>query len=72
MKRNLMSELTEGIEALAEINKRQKEIRQQLAHIKKPYSLKEILDQYSEGDYNAELLLQHALLLLLTNNYRVV
>ena len=64
MKRNLMSELTEGIEALAEINKRQKEIRQQLVHIKNPYSLKEILDQYSEGDYNAELLLQHALLLL--------
>ena len=64
MKRTLMSELTEAIEGMVEISEKKKEIRKELSHIKKPYSLKEILDQYSEGDYNTELLLQHALLLL--------
>jgi hypothetical protein len=41
-----------------------KDITKELAHIKKPYSLEEILKQYSSGNYNAELLLQHTLLLL--------
>ena len=36
----------------------------ELAHIKKPYSLEEIIKQYSSGSYNAEQLLQHAVLLL--------
>lgn len=42
-----------------------KEIKNELNHIQKPYSLKEILDLYCKGDYNAELLLQHALLHLI-------
>ena len=65
MKRNLSDELTEGIEFLAIVRERKNDIMQELGHIKQPYNLKEILDKYSEGDYNAELLLQHALLLLL-------
>jgi len=34
------------------------------AHIKKPYSASEILARYRSNEYSAELLLQHALLLL--------
>jgi hypothetical protein len=41
-------------------------IRKDLEHIEKPYDLFELLDKYSSGDYNAELLLQHAMLLLVT------
>lgn len=46
------------------VNKLAKEVNQKLTHIQKPYSLEEILKQYSSGNYNAELLLQHTLLLL--------
>jgi predicted nuclease with TOPRIM domain len=66
-KRNLMDELVEGIEFLHNQRKKEvkEEVKEELAYIQKPYSLDEILEQYSSGNYNAELLLQHALLLLL-------
>ena len=64
MKRNLRNELEEGFRYLADERIKQ-EVREELAHIKKPYTLEEIFEQYSSGSYNAELLLQHALLLLL-------
>ena len=38
-----------------------KEIKEELAHIKKPYCVPEIWRQYLSGSYNAELLLQHCL-----------
>jgi hypothetical protein len=38
-----------------------KEIKEELAHIKKPYAVPEIWRQYLSGNYNAELLLQHCL-----------
>ena len=44
-------------------NKRK--IRKELEHIKAPYSVNEIIEKYASGDYNAELLLQHALKQLL-------
>jgi hypothetical protein len=43
-------------------------IRKDLEHIEKPYDLFELLDKYSSGDYSAELLLQHAMLLLVTTH----
>jgi hypothetical protein len=63
MKRNLMNELKEGFDFLADERIKQ-QVKEELAHIEKPYSLEKILEQYSSGSYNAELLLQHALLLL--------
>ena len=41
------------------------QVKQELAHIQSPYSLHEILDQYCSGCYNAELLLQHSLKILI-------
>ena len=41
------------------------QIKQELEHIRSPYSLHEILDLYCKGDYNAELLLQHSLKILI-------
>jgi hypothetical protein len=41
------------------------QIKKELSHIQKPYTLEEVLDIYSKSGYNPELLLQHALLLLL-------
>ena len=41
------------------------QIKQEIAHIRSPYSLHEILDLYCKGDYNAELLLQHSLRILI-------
>lgn len=37
-------------------------VRKSLDHIKKPYNPSKIREKYLSGDYNAELLLQHALL----------
>lgn len=41
------------------------DLRNELKHIQKPYTVLEIIDKYSTGDYNAELLLQHTLLHLI-------
>ena len=41
------------------------QIKQELAHIRSPYSLNQILDLYCKGDYSAELLLQHSLRILI-------
>ena len=41
------------------------DLRNELKHIQKPYTVLEIIDKYSTRDYNAELLLQHALLHLI-------
>ena len=46
-----------------------REIVKELEHIKKPYSVPEILRQYRSGVYEAELLLQHTLKQL-TTKYR--
>jgi hypothetical protein len=43
------------------------QIKEELSHIQKPYTFEELIDIYSKSDYNSELLLQHALLLLLKN-----
>ena len=40
------------------------ELKEQLSHIKHLYTIKEIKEMYSSGVYNAELLLQHALIQL--------
>lgn len=42
------------------------ELKEQLSHIKHLYTIKEIKEMYSSGVYNAELLLQHALIQLLS------
>jgi hypothetical protein len=39
----------------------QKQIKEELAHIYRPYRVPEIWRQYLDGNYNAELLLQHCL-----------
>jgi hypothetical protein len=55
----------EGSEILASLTsylEDQKSIKQELAHIQKPYSLPDIWRQYLSGNYNAELLLQHCLI----------
>jgi hypothetical protein len=39
-------------------------LRESLAHIKQPYTIEQIKEMYVEGQYNAELLLQHALVQL--------
>ena len=39
-------------------------LRETLAHIKKPYTIQEIKELYIGGAYDAELLLQHALIQL--------
>ena len=39
-------------------------LRETLAHIKQPYTIEEIKKIYISGQYNAELLLQHALVQL--------
>ena len=41
------------------------QIKRELEHIQSPYTLHQVLDLYCRGDYNAELLLQHCLILLL-------
>jgi hypothetical protein len=54
----------EGLEILDSLKtylEDQKQIKQELAHIKKPYCVPEIWRQYLSGNYNAELLLQHCL-----------
>jgi hypothetical protein len=54
----------EGLKILADLKsylEDQKLIKQELAHIKKPYAVPEIWRQYLSGNYNAELLLQHCL-----------
>ena len=43
------------------------DLRNELKHIQKPYTVLEIIDKYSTGDYNAELLLQHSLRILINN-----
>ena len=40
------------------------QVKQELEHIRSPYTLHQILDLYCKGDYNAELLLQHSLKIL--------
>ena len=39
-------------------------LRETLAHIKQPYTIEEIKKIYISGQYNSELLLQHALVQL--------
>jgi hypothetical protein len=54
----------EGLDILADLDsylKNQKKIKEELAHIKKPYCVPDIWRQYLSGSYNAELLLQHCL-----------
>lgn len=54
----------EGLDILADLKsylEDQKQIKQELAHIKRPYCVPEIWRQYLSGSYNAELLLQHCL-----------
>jgi hypothetical protein len=54
----------EGLDILADLKsylEDQKQIKEELAHIKKTYCVPEIRRQYLSGSYNAELLLQHAL-----------
>lgn len=46
------------------------QVKQELEHIRSPYSLEEILDLYCKGSYNAELLLQHSLKILINNNFK--
>ena len=43
------------------------QVKHELEHIRSPYSLNQILDLYCKGDYNAELLLQHSLRILINN-----
>ena len=38
------------------------QIKQEVAHIKKPMSIAEIIRQYASGCYEAELLLQHLMI----------
>ena len=45
------------------------QVKEELEHIRSPYSLNQILDLYCKGDYNAELLLQHSLRILINNYY---
>jgi hypothetical protein len=47
-----------------------KQVKEELEHIRSPYSLNQILDLYCKGDYNAELLLQHSLRILINNNFK--
>lgn len=54
----------EGLDILADLKgylEDQKQIKQELEHIKRPYCVPEIWRQYLSGSYNAELLLQHCL-----------
>lgn len=46
------------------------QVKQEVAHIQSPYTLHQILDKYCKGDYNAELLLQHCLRILINNNFK--
>ena len=48
-------------------NVKLKQVKEELQHIRSPYTLHQILDLYCKGDYNAELLLQHSLRILITN-----
>jgi hypothetical protein len=60
----------EGLEILDSLNsylEDQKQIKEELAHIKKPFSVPDIWRQYLSGAYNAELLLQHCLVHLHIN-----
>ena len=43
------------------------QVKHELEHIRSPYTLHQILDLYCKGDYNAELLLQHSLRILINN-----
>ena len=43
------------------------QVKEELEHIRSPYTLHQILDLYCKGDYNAELLLQHSLRILIKN-----
>lgn len=47
-----------------------KQVKEELEHIRFPYTLQQILDLYCKGDYNAELLLQHSLKILINNNFK--
>jgi hypothetical protein len=54
----------DGLAILADLEtylQDQKQIKEELAHIYRPYSVPEIWRQYLSGNYNAELLLQHCL-----------
>lgn len=45
--------------------------KEKLKHIQAPMRFDEIVKQFAEDAYNAELLLQHALLCLLRQSFRV-
>jgi len=51
----------EILESLTSYLENQIKIKEELAHIKRPYCVPEIWRQYLSGSYNAELLLQHCL-----------
>ena len=58
----LPAEAIELLKDLTDYLRDIKTIKQELAHIQKPYSVPEIKKQYVSGSYNAELLLQHCLI----------
>jgi hypothetical protein len=47
------------------------EAQENLKHIKKPMSFYEILESFNNNDYNSELLLQHTLLCLLRQEFKI-
>jgi hypothetical protein len=47
------------------------EAKEKLKHIKSPMSFYQILEEFGGDSYNSELLLQHALLCLLRQSFRV-
>jgi hypothetical protein len=47
------------------------EAKENLKHIETPMSFFKILEEFNKGTYNSELLLQHALLCLLRQSFRV-
>ena len=52
---------TEILGRLQEYLNSLEQIKQEVAHIQKPMSMPEIIRQYATGCYEAELLLQHAM-----------
>ena len=47
------------------------EAKEKLKHIKSPMNFYQILEEFNGDAYNSELLLQHALLCLLRQSFRV-
>jgi len=47
------------------------EAKEKLKHIESPMDFYQILEEFNKDTYNSELLLQHALLCLLRQNFKV-